>query len=110
MMNEYIRYRIPAEPRTAFLSDYTRATEYLRASPVCLGYELSQCEEEQDCFVLRIVWQSTADHLGEFRGSAEFQGFLRPIKPYIPNIEEMRNYAFTLIRWNRDRTATRDRQ
>lgn len=102
MVNEYIRYRIPAETHAAFLSDYNRAAEYLRASPVCLGYELSQCEQEQNCFVLRIAWQSTADHLGKFRGSQEFQGFLRLIRSYVPNIEEMRHYAPTDIRWNRD--------
>lgn len=100
MVNEYIRYRIPAETHAAFLSDYTEAAKYLRASPVCLGYELSQCEEEQNCFVLRIVWQSTADHLGKFRGSPEFQGFLRLIRSYVSNIEEMRHYAPTDIRWN----------
>ncbi|MEO7193091.1 MAG: antibiotic biosynthesis monooxygenase family protein [Vicinamibacterales bacterium] len=101
MVNEYIRYRIPAEMRTAFQSDYEKAVEYLRASPVCLGYELSQCEEEPDSFVLRISWQSTADHMGKFRGSAEFQGFLPLIRPYMPQIEEMRHYALTELRWNR---------
>lgn len=101
MVNEYIRYKMPAEKRAAFLSDYATASEYLRASPVCLGYELSQCEEDQECFILRIIWQSTSDHLGKFRGSTEFQGFLQLIRPYMPEIEEMRHYALTEVRWSR---------
>ena len=101
MVIEYIRYRILPDTRTAFLSDYVKAVEYLRASPVCLGYELSQCEEDSDSFVLRIAWQSTADHLDKFRGSAEFRGFLPLIRPYMSQIEEMRHYAPTELRWNR---------
>jgi len=50
VINESTRYRIPKEKHGAFLSDYTKAAEHLRASSVCLGYELCQCEEEQDCF------------------------------------------------------------
>ena len=101
MVNEYIRYRIGAEMHAAFLSDYQKAGDYLRASPVCLGYELTQCEEERECFILRIVWRSTADHMSKFRGSAEFQNFLGLIKPYVPNIEEMRHYALTAVCWER---------
>jgi quinol monooxygenase YgiN len=101
MVNEYTRYRIPEDKRAAFLSDYAKAADYLRASSACLGYELSQCEEEQDYFTLRIIWQSTAAHLGTFRGSDEFRRFLPLIKPYIPFIEEMRHYALTEICWSR---------
>jgi quinol monooxygenase YgiN len=101
MTNEYIRYRIPAEQQTAFLADYAAAAAQLRASPVCLGYELSRCEEEDSCFILRIVWQSTAAHLQQFRASAQFQQFLPLIRPYVPYIEEMRHYAPTALQWRR---------
>jgi quinol monooxygenase YgiN len=101
MVNEYTRYRVPDEKRAAFLSDYEKASEYLRASSACLGYELGQCEEEQACFILRIRWQSTAAHLEGFRASEEFRRFLPLIKPYIPFIEEMRHYAPTDICWSR---------
>ena len=101
MINEYTRYRIPPGQRAAFLSDYANAAEYLRASSTCLGYELAQCEEEQDCFILRIIWQSTAAHLGIFRNGEEFRRFLPLIKPYIPFIEEMRHSALTDICWIR---------
>ena len=101
MVNEYTRYRIPVDKRTAFLSDYTQAAEHLRASPACLGYDLSQCEEEQDCYILRIIWQSTAAHLEIFRGSDDFRHFLPLIKAYIPCIEEMRHYAPTELHWTR---------
>ena len=101
MINEYIRYRIPADVRDAFLADYAKAVEALRASPVCHGYELSECEEDPEHFILRIHWQSTADHLQVFRSSAQFQAFLPHIRPYMPNIEEMRHYARTDLQWMR---------
>ncbi len=101
MINEYIRYEISAEHHAAFVNAYSHAAEFLRASSVCEGYELSQCEEAGDCFILRIVWTSTDDHLGKFRGSDEFKGFLAAIKPYISNIQEMRHYAPTPVQWTR---------
>ena len=101
MINEYTRYRIPKEKHAAFLSDYTRAAEHLRASSACLSYDLSQCEEEPECFILRIIWQSTVAHLGIFRGSDNFRRFLPLIKAYIPYIEEMRHYASTELVWMR---------
>ena len=101
MINEYTRYRIPKEKHAAFLSDYTLAAEHLRASSACLSYDLSQCEEEPECFILRIIWQSTAAHLGGFRSSEEFRRFLPLIKPYFSCIEEMRHYAPTDLLWSR---------
>lgn len=101
MVNEYLRYRIPPALREQFLADYTAACEQLRESQVCDGYDLSQCEEEPDCFILRIVWTSTADHLGVFRGSEQFRKFLPLVRPYIPHMEEMRHYAPTSLQWQR---------
>ena len=102
MINEYIRYRLTKENHADFVADYTRAAEFLRRSAVCHVYDLSQCEEEPECFILRIAWTSTQDHLGKFRGSDEFKGFLAAIKPYIPNIQEMRHYPRTPVQWTRD--------
>lgn len=102
MINEYIRYRIPADQHQVFLLAYAAAGEHLRESLVCHGYELSQCEQESECFILRIRWSSTQDHLQKFRGSQAFQGFFAAIKPYVSNIEEMRHYALTDVQWHRD--------
>jgi quinol monooxygenase YgiN len=101
MVNEYLRYRIPSEMQEKFLADYAAACEHLRDSSVCQGYDLSQCEEEPDCFILRIEWTSTADHLNVFRGSEQFRKFLPLVRPYIPHMEEMRHYAPAGLRWQR---------
>jgi hemoglobin len=87
--------------RTAFLADYSKAAVYLRTSTACLGYAPSQCEEEVECFILRIIWQSATAHLGNFKGSEEFRRFLPLIKLYIPFVEETRHYAPTDINWSR---------
>jgi quinol monooxygenase YgiN len=98
---EYIRYQIPAERDEAFRSAYGRAVDSLRASPHCLGYELSRCEEEPSSYVLRILWTSTADHLQGFRRSAEFGPFLAEVRPFIEQIQEMRHYEATELVWSR---------
>jgi len=56
MIVEYTRYRIPEDRRTAFIEAYGKAAEYLKASPDCVAYELAQCAEEADRFILRIEW------------------------------------------------------
>jgi quinol monooxygenase YgiN len=95
MTVEYIRYKIEQPQREAFVKAYAEAAGSLDASVYCLGYELSECEEEQGTFILRIEWSSTDDHLNGFRKSEQFASFLPQIRPYIPNIQEMRHYAIT---------------
>jgi quinol monooxygenase YgiN len=92
MVVEYIRYRIDEERRDEFVVAYRKAVEALDDSPYCLGYEMAQCEEEPDRFVLRIRWTSTDDHLQKFRPSEQFRRFFPPIRPFVDAIEEMQHY------------------
>jgi len=101
MVVEYIRYRIADDQAAEFERAYARAAESLRASPVCLGYELSRCVEEPAAYILRITWTSVDDHLGGFRKSPQFPPFLQEIRPYVASIEEMRHYAPTGLSWGR---------
>lgn len=89
---EYIRYRIDEGRRQAFLDAYRAAATALDDSEYCLGYQMAQCEEEPDRFILRIHWTSTGDHLGKFRPSEQFRRFFPPIQPYVDDIEEMQHY------------------
>ena len=102
MVIEYIRYRIADDHAAEFERAYARAAESLRASPACLGFELSRCVEEPAAYILRIHWTSVDDHLQGFRKSPQFPPFLQEIRTYIPNIEEMRHYAATGLSWARD--------
>lgn len=101
MIVEYVRYRIGADRAAAFLSAYETAGASLRASSHCLAYELSRCEEEPACFTLRIEWDSTEGHLQGFRKSPEFAAFFAAVKPYVGDIEEMRHYGRSDVRWRR---------
>lgn len=92
MVVEYIRYRIDEARRDEFVVAYRKAVEALDDSPYCLGYEMAQCEEEPDRFVLRIDWTSTDDHLQNFRPSEQFRRFFPPIRPFVDDIEEMQHY------------------
>lgn len=67
MTVEYIRYRIDADRRDAFVAAYRVALTALDDSEYCLGYQLAQCEEEPDKFIL-------------------------PIRPFVDDIEEMQHY------------------
>ncbi len=92
MIIEYIRYTVPAEQTAVFIRDYAAAKEPLMRSPYALNFEICQCVEDVSQFTVRIEWTSADDHLGKFRGSAEFREFLGHIRAYIPMIDEMRHY------------------
>lgn len=95
MVVEYTRYKIDAQRREQFLTDYKLAAESLKASNHCLSYELSQCYEDPDHFMLRIEWDSPEGHRKGFRNSAEFQSFFSSVCDYVNDIEEMRHYELT---------------
>jgi len=97
MSIEYIRYKIKADSHDEFISAYKAAAQSLDNSEYCLGYELSQCEEEPERYILRIEWTSTKDHMQGFRKSAEFKSFLPHIRPFIDDIEEMQHYQPTAV-------------
>ena len=101
MTIEYIRYALKAHSPDDFLAGYRTAVESLKIAPECLSYELSRCEEEANVFILRIHWASTTAHLEGFRKGANFPPFLAAIKPFIPEIVEMRHYAETPLAWTR---------
>lgn len=98
MINEYIRYKLAPERVDDFLDAYRRAQESLRVSSHCTGYELSRCVEDPTQFILWIRWDSADGHLKGFRTSPEFQVFLQAVRPFMPNLEEMRHYEPTDIR------------
>jgi quinol monooxygenase YgiN len=101
MIIEYIRYTIDAARQASFRAAYETAAQSLRDSEHCLGYELSQCTEAKEAFVLRIMWDSEEGHLKGFRTSAQFKPFLTAIQPFVKDIAEMRHYAATPIGWTR---------
>lgn len=94
---EYIRYRIALDDRKAFESAYAQAAESLAASPECVDYELSHCQEEPERYILRIRWTSVQDHLQGFRKGEHFPAFFRAIRPYVTSIEEMQHYLTTEV-------------
>jgi len=97
MSIEYIRYKINADSHSDFVAAYEAAARSLEESEYCLGYELAQCEEEPERYILRIEWTSTSDHMQGFRKSRQFKAFLPHIKPFIDQIEEMQHYETTSV-------------
>lgn len=97
MIVEYIRYRLPEERGADLEAAYAAAQEALRASPHCLGWELSRCVEEPAAYTLRIVWDSAEGHLQGFRRSPAFRDFFAAVRPFVDAIEEMRHYAPTAV-------------
>lgn len=93
MIVEYIRYEV--SDAAAFVGAYEVARASLDASPHCLAYELSRCTEAPSSFILRIEWDSADGHLQGFRKSAVFTDFLAAVRPFMPEIREMRHYEPT---------------
>jgi len=98
MIVEYTRYKIDQSQREAFLDDYRKAAESLRAAENCLAYELTHCSEDEAYFILRLEWDSEEGHLKGFRSSPEFKSFFSLVRPYVIDIEEMRHYRLTDVK------------
>jgi quinol monooxygenase YgiN len=95
MIIEYIRYE--ASDADALLRAYERARSSLDASPHCLAFEMTRCAEAPSTFVIRIEWESSEGHLKGFRKSPEFTAFFEAVRPFMPEILEMRHYELTNV-------------
>jgi hemoglobin len=102
MIVEYTRYKIDEPRRAAFLDDYRKAAESLRAAKNCLAHELTQCTEDEGHYILRLEWDSEEGHLKGFRSSVEFKSFFALVRPYVNDIEEMRHYRLTDVRGRKE--------
>lgn len=92
MIVEYLRYQIDAERQQKFISDYTLAAVPLMASEYSVSFDMCQCVDDPEQFILQIEWTSIEDHMERFRGSSEFKEFFAHIQPYLNDILEMRHY------------------
>jgi len=101
MIIEYVRHKIPADTKQAFVDSYTKAGEMLRSSEHCLGYELSNGNEEPENYILRIEWDSLEGHNNGFRQSAAFKTFFQQVAPYFNSIQEMKHYDLTEVFWRK---------
>jgi quinol monooxygenase YgiN len=101
MIVEYIRYTIEPSRAKEFMAGYENAAKSLKDSPHCLGYELTQCTEARESYMLRILWDSEEGHIKGFRTSAQFKPFFAAVQPFVKDIAEMRHYELTAIRWAR---------
>lgn len=95
MIVEYIRYEVT--DADAFVAAYGEARRSLDVSAHCLAYELSRCTEDPTSFVLRIEWDSQSGHMQGFRNAPEFAPFLAAVRPFMPQIREMRHYEPTAL-------------
>ena len=101
MIVEYIRYNIEPSRAKDFLNAYEAASKSLKDSSNCLGYELSQCTEARESFILGILWDSEDGHIKGFRTSPQFKPFFAAVQPFVKEIQEMRHYELTALRWTR---------
>ena len=101
MIVEYIRYQLKDHTADELSAAYADAARYLAACPHCLSYELSRCQENAASVTLRIEWDSLEGHVQGFRKSADFQPFLRAIRPFFAEITEMHHYEPTAVVWCR---------
>ena len=102
MIVEYIRYNIDESRHKAFVEAYKNASRYLDNSEYCYAYELSQCLEDEENFILRIEWTSTEDHMNGFRKSPDFPQFLRFVRPFFNDIQEMNHYTLSSVVKNKN--------
>lgn len=97
MIVEYIRYVLKDHEPDMLVAAYSEAARHLAAAPECVDYELTQCVDQTASFVLRIRWTSADAHMKAFRSGPNFPPFLAAIRPFVPEIAEMRHYALTKV-------------
>jgi heme-degrading monooxygenase HmoA len=102
MVVEYIRYVVPTEQSDAFERAYEEATSVLERDEHWHAYEVSRCAEEPTRYVVRLEWDSIDGHEHGFRGGPHFGPFLEAVRPFINQIEEMRDYVPTAPVWRRE--------
>lgn len=93
MTIEYIRYVLNEHTPEALIAAYARAGKHLEEAPECVGYDLAQCDEDPNSFILRIEWISAEGHMHGFRKGPQFPPFLSHIRQFVPEIAEMRHYT-----------------
>lgn len=101
MTIEYIRYVLTNHAPDSLVAAYTEAGKHLGAAPECLGYDLTQCDEEPNSFILRIHWASAEAHMEGFRRGPNFPPFFAAIRDFVQEIAEMRHYSPTGLHWKR---------
>ena len=94
---EYIRYVLTTLSADQLIGAYRDAARHLDAAPECLGYDLVRCVDDPAQLILRIRWRSANAHLQGFRAGPNFPPFLDAIRPFIPEIVEMRHYQPTAV-------------
>ena len=97
MIVEYVRYEMKAHRPEDLIEAYGDAARHLDVAPECLGYELTQCADDPNSLILRILWQSAEAHKTGFRRGPHFPPFLGAIRPYVGEIVEMRHYLPTPV-------------
>jgi heme-degrading monooxygenase HmoA len=102
MVVEYIRYTIPLEQGASFEAAYAEAVQSLELDGHCHGHEVTRCVEEQTSYIVRLLWDSVEGHMEGFRAGPNFPPFLAAIRPFIPQIDEMRHYDHVAASWRRD--------
>ena len=53
-------------------------------------------------YIVRLLWDSVEGHMEGFRKGPNFPPFLAAIRPFIPQIDEMRHYEYVGGPWHRD--------
>ncbi len=102
MVVEYIRYTVQPEQSAAFEAAYAEAVKSLEADPHCHGHEVTRCVEDAVSYNVRLLWDSVEGHMEGFRKGPNFPPFLAAIRPFIPQIDEMRHYDYVTEPWRRD--------
>jgi quinol monooxygenase YgiN len=93
MIVEYIRYQAAPDRGRAIVEAYRAALPHLRAAPECLSQEVAVCTEDEGAVTVRLLWTSAEAHMQGFRRGPHFPPFLGLVRPFIPDIAEMRHYA-----------------
>lgn len=83
MVIEQVILQIEADSRSQFEATFVEGCHYITNATGCRSVELLRSTDNPGQYVLRVGWDSIADHMERFDGSAAHQEFSARLSPYI---------------------------
>ena len=93
MIVEYAYLRILPGREDEFERSFDTARPILTGAHGCVSATLSRDVEHPSSYLLRVTWQTLADHLETFPASAAGRRFAEHVAPYFDGDPQVRHFA-----------------
>ncbi|GGO62928.1 Antibiotic biosynthesis monooxygenase [Roseovarius pacificus] len=93
MITELTRLPVGKENGTAFEKSWIEAEKILVLQPGYVSHKIGRVVEDDQGYILEIVWASMEAHVTDFVGSPDFTAFIEHIAQYLNGDADVVHYA-----------------